>query len=62
MAKVDDRTFAQLLKSFNLIYICPGRFLYAAGPSGLRFSVWLVDIYNVGGKSGANFCAAGHLK
>ena len=39
MAKVDDHWFAQLLKSFNLIYICLGRFLYAVGPSELRFFV-----------------------
>ena len=37
MANVDGHSFVQLLKSFNLIYICLGRFLYAVGPFRLRF-------------------------
>ena len=37
MAKSHGRNFDQLLKSFNLIYICLGRFLYAVGPFRLRF-------------------------
>ena len=37
MALGHGRNFGQLLKSFNLIYICLGRFLYAVGPSELRF-------------------------
>ena len=39
MAKVRVHRVAQLLKSLNLIYICLGRFLYAVGPSELRFFV-----------------------
>ena len=39
MAKVHVHRIAQLLKSLNLIYMCLGQFLYAVGPSELRFSV-----------------------
>ena len=31
MANMHGRNFDQLLKSFNLIYICLGRFLYLCG-------------------------------